>query len=1145
MDRKMMNLGRAKKKLRYFQSEESAPCQLKIKDVFSMRDLDNIFDDLESDPGTPLLSPLPKSPGLDEQSKGSQSPVLKSPLAFRGEISSLKGSDVLAAEAEIQTDHLNGKGSPFEEIAPIKTSSPIELLAVEGAAEDAEKPETSPLLFGIEDEEPVVGDLSKPQMSQKSESPKDVPQGDSGSLASPPARLEFGKPTKQNDPVTSSTPLKAPEAPDQVCKTSGPEPEEESQTDGRLSLSPIVLIQKRQPEPLPEEQPNKQVQEGAVEVGVKQSLFHKKLRHSLQPKASCFRKQEALKQPARAPSPRFLEEDFMILEDDGPIRFTIPRKSENKEKPAPESRSVEPDLKEKASAKQTEAENHKDEPKKKTKAKRGKASDTASKVPVVQPAPEERVDEVNEDVGGGEQICLSPDTNQDADIPVTGKQRPKGKTSKPDQQGSKDGNSGGAKIPAEKPTAEKPTAKTKKSAKLPSNTNTGQEEPVSNVKKKPTKIKSAIKAGAPESTGLSSAKPKEQDEDRRAVKSKKRAKEQEHVAEVRNHSEPPPEPAEQPEVQSMSTANKANKGPASKQREPKKPRKVKKTEETKEILEIKELPVPEPDVSAEASATSKRKRKPPGEWWRSQHDENSTPEQQEAVHTSQELKSYRKTQRKAPVLTDSSEQESATTAQEIQNEPVTVQKLPKKVKKSQADKSQSNPAGSRENLKSAGGRRKPKSGAQDQREMTPARMGEEEERDDEASGQLSPVACSQLPRQCSVTPGDKRAFDKIYTRKGQSGSAQKCPPPVFLDALQSVPVKRHRKPTSNWWELPQSQGLVEGSQSPQNSSPQTSRPHMGPPRRAFHKMASLQKTVGRGQKKSKINMINTPKSIKRSLATFDAIYDSGKPGPSTERGQGAWQKGRRNLLHSLEDQSEQSSENIHSDYQQQASSHATFDVCVSGVVPESSAARRKANARTSSGSNRASDYDLAFKSGPSSLIELERYEEHEDVDLPSSRIIPQTRFTPRVLSDCDLCGPPLKPIVLDNEDWDNLCVWFTHIWPTTSKDGKGISPDDFHWHCHAGRAMGHMVDLQNNTFSSGKILLGSYMKKPAQLDLNAITVFNVASSCVRVEIDGVKEVYNSGQTFMAPCGQSYSIHNMCQEPAVLWYHRMIPNQTTN
>lgn len=118
---------------------------------------------------------------------------------------------------------------------------------------------------------------------------------------------------------------------------------------------------------------------------------------------------------------------------------------------------------------------------------------------------------------------------------VTGKQRPKSKTSKPDQHGSKDGNDGGAKI-----LAEKPTAKMKKSAKLPSSTNAGQEEPVSDVKKKPT-------------TGLSSAKPKKQDEDRSALKNKNRAKEQEHMAEVQNHTERPPHRAEQPELQSTST----------------------------------------------------------------------------------------------------------------------------------------------------------------------------------------------------------------------------------------------------------------------------------------------------------------------------------------------------------------------------------------------------------------------------------------------------------------------------------------------------------------------------------------------------------------------------------------------------------------
>lgn len=138
---------------------------------------------------------------------------------------------------------------------------------------------------------------------------------------------------------------------------------------------------------------------------------------------------------------------------------------------------------------------------------------------------------------------------------------------------------------------------------------------------------------------------------------------------------------------------------------------------------------------------------------------------------------------------------------------------------------------------------------------------------------------------------------------------------------------------------------------PKTSSPQTSRLQIAP-QRAFQQMASLQKRLA--QKKNRMNMITTPKSVKSSLATFDAIYASGKPGPSTERGRGgSRQKGRRNLLHSLEDQSEQSSENIHIDCQQQVSSHATFDVCVSDV-PESSPAVRKSNPRAS-GSSRAFD----------------------------------------------------------------------------------------------------------------------------------------------------------------------------------------------
>lgn len=108
----------------------------------------------------------------------------------------------------------------------------------------------------------------------------------------------------------------------------------------------------------------------------------------------------------------------MILEDDSPIRFTIPRKTDNKGNPAPESGSVKPDMQEKTFPMQSkEEENHKDEPKKKTRAKRLKATDMTIKDTEVESAREEREEEANEDVGCGEDVHLNPDSSQDTDTP--------------------------------------------------------------------------------------------------------------------------------------------------------------------------------------------------------------------------------------------------------------------------------------------------------------------------------------------------------------------------------------------------------------------------------------------------------------------------------------------------------------------------------------------------------------------------------------------------------------------------------------------------------------------------------------------------------------------------------------------------------
>ncbi|KAI4888010.1 hypothetical protein NFI96_034684, partial [Prochilodus magdalenae] len=1024
-----------------------------------------------------------------EQERGGHPPNLKPTSPFGAE-----EPEVLTPEHFVQEDHLNGKESPFKEIAPIKTSSPIDLVPAGEGAGDPERPETSPLLFVVEDEEPVEGGMSKSPINEKSEFPKEFLQEDSESLVSPPGRLEFGKPATQ--PVASVSrcmPVPCPDLPAQICQTSAPETREESQIDRSPSVSPA-------PPELPKCQPKKQAAEVKLDVEVKESSFQLKLRNAFQPKTSW--KQESQKTQAHALSVFEPEDDFMILEDDAPVLFTIPRKAESslKEKHAPEGVSLKPDKK--LTSEVDSNAKLRDEPdaakSKKTKAKRGKTSNVGDKDAVTQAVLEEQNDPLTvvEEVVG---VC---------------KQRTNNSTDKLVNNTGKNGNE--AKI-----AIKKPASKRKNPVKLTGDAKNRQGH-TSNVKKKPNKAKSTVKDTVIED----SAKSDKQNNDTATLTNKQILEEQEQVLKLHNHTEPPLEPTEQPAMQST-TVEKTSKQLAAKQGPLKK---LKKTQKTIEDTTVEELPVP--DVSPEGSVTSKRKRKPPGEWWLTNDIQGDTQAQEVAVQESlQELKPNKKIKRnKPPAVSTQSTEEHKSRSEPVKA--VTVQKMPRKVKKSKLTSDPKNP-------KIAAGKGKLKSAAPTPHETqskTPTPIVGEEVAVDE-NGQFTPPACSPPPSRQSRTPGEERLFVKTYTRDSQCGSAQKHPSSA-LHRPESLAVKRQRKPTSNWWEVPQSQGS-------ENCSPQTSKQQMPPVDKAANEVIS-RKTTLHAQKKNRINMVQTPKSVKSSLATFDAILDSGKPGSLTVRGLESKQKGRRNLLHSLEDQSEQSSENIHSD-QHHGSSHATFDVCTSGVTTDPFTARKKPGARLSVGSNRASD-DFGFKSGPSSLIDLERFDEHEDSDLPSTRVIPHMQHVPRVLSDCDFCGPPLRPIVLETEDWDNLCVWFAHLWPSASKDGKvfsAISPDDFHWHSHCGRAMGHMVDLQNNTFSNGKILLGSYMKKPPQVDLHAETVFNVVSSCVRVEIDGVRTVYNSGQTFMMPCGKSYSIHNVCREPAVLWYHRMLPNDIQN
>lgn len=844
MERKLLNLGRAKKKLRYFQPEETGQCSFRIKEVFSLSDLDNIFDDLDSESGAPQHSPLPESHVLADQAKGKKSPDPKITSPFGAE-----EPEVLAPENCIQGDHLNDKGSPFKEIAPIKTSSPIDLIQDEDKAGHAERPETSPILFGVEDE-PVGGDVSKPSSTQKSEKLMVSYQDDS--LVSPPVRMEFGKPATEDVCVTSCMPLLSPTGASKGCQTLAPEAKEESQTDGESDLSPFtVVIQNNPPESLSKEQHTIQstrVTDGKSDLEVKQSSFQQKLKNAFKPKATL--KPEVRTQQARAPSPAELEDDFMILEDDAPILFTIPKKTEaRKSKPPQEGVLEKPESKKTTSqvdsdpSKQGEDKNnHRDETDaaetKKTKTKHGKTHCMSEKETVAQATSEERTDPLTEVVEIFEPSPV-PEASKEADLP--GKQHTKSKTSKSDILGKKvrTDNRVRSKI-------EKPSSKIKKPANVTGDTR--QEEVAKNVKKKSNKAKSTVKVGGSESEDLHLPSPVAEGNDNASLTNKEVPEGLEPVNSLNNNPEPQLESTEQPDVQSTTAVKKTAKQAATKPGTLKRPVKVKNLEKTKWDAKIKALPVPECNVPGEDPETNKRKRKPPGEWWLASENQinDDTQQQEVAVQQSlQKLKSNKKMRRnEAPAK---SLQISANPAEEQmgQSEPknsMTIQKVARKDKKHDSTSEQKNP-------KTAGGRRKTKLSAQT-REKTSIPVFEEEVAVGESVEQLRPAACSPPPRRKSLTSGEKRVFEKNYTRDSYIGSAQKCPPSVL-----NQPGKRQRKPTSNWWQVPHSQGSVQSSSSPSNRSAQKTELQMAAPCSDFDSATNVNRsrkvTVLNAQKKKK------------------------------------------------------------------------------------------------------------------------------------------------------------------------------------------------------------------------------------------------------------------------------------------------------
>ncbi|XP_031692339.1 serine/arginine repetitive matrix protein 2 isoform X1 [Oncorhynchus kisutch] len=612
--------------------------------------------------------------------------------------------------------------------------------------------------------------------------------------------------------------------------------------------------------------------------------------------------------------------------------------------------------------------------------------------------------------------------------------------------------------------------------------------------------------------------------------------------------------------------------------------------------------------------TGKRKRIKPGPWWLTSPFNTQVTETVN-THTANKYKHNNKKTKTKPARYSSVEsgQEEGTSRplfnqnakkkpssnltaenkplsnQTTENKPCSNQTAEHKAEKPKRGRTKKQKTTSREEPARPEGQR--------EEEEAEASTAEQQEEQQELGG-LSPMP-SPL-RQHTLTPSEK-VFDWIYTRPPKCKTQSHITPhsatviPSRSDAYpttvtpsrqwrqaREAPEKhsrRRRKAPGNWWVTNNPPENADSTSSfPQQPQPypkKPSPPHpqpnpktrkversmfLGPPQNG-NTASSTQ--PGGGQTPLKRKDLSAPKTVKRSLATIGAVFSSGRGAlPVATVRSSTWQTlGRKTLFpRAPEEQSAQSpSTGLSSGPANDPSQDPTSDRSSSPVdlsastvciEPVGQLGKKKTIHRDfSQSNNRLSDNTLkGFKSGPSSMIELEDYEENDDICVQSFRVTPHPSVHQSVppgivLSDpeavTELCAPPLRAITLQLEDKANLTDWMALLWPATGKQGGQISPDHFQWFSYRDRALGYKMDLLAETFSNGKILLGSYMKKPLLVDHSATTVYNLLTSSVTVKINGKENHYNPGQTFMVPCGHAYSLHNLTQEPAALHFTRML------
>ncbi|XP_029935853.1 treacle protein isoform X2 [Myripristis murdjan] len=1146
METEQPTLRRPQKRLHYFLDKESSSTQWAGK--VTLQDIDRLFDDLDSaSDGVDEL--LPVSPLLKTSSKPEKAEMESeaSPVPWKGHHNEKHQVCQMIPEGDVLQTPVKSVGekldmdmfSPFKGHGPMKTSSPIEWNKDVEEPDDEKDRTVSPILFACEDDVQEELKMIPLPIQKPPQSGQITEKSGDADLESPPNKFALSsahtkkmessrkESSKEIDPVTDKT----------VKKCPAPASEDPKTTTMQGSADPPVSGVRQEPQHSTHEKKSESVcrqlpVELCSRVGKDVSTFLQRVRDAGQTKPACPKRPLSQKVPAPPPEP---EDDFCILEDDTPLLFSIPsktahsksvskQKKQSKTSSTDEEKSANKGTKDSQPEKvekqqesvQTKSQEESQADHQKTKKKKGKGSDsditsvsTAQMNPVGMKATEP-ADESSEDAFSSQEDFPAGDLMEEA------KQNKKKHSRIPSKE----------RKAADKADDQLRVGATSDSVKGKSTLK----------REKPLKV-SEVRTSKPIKDGKENArktKVKSSQQTREKPQANNSVQEPVSVEALmkRNHEQSDEEHQESVDLHSPQQEDEQHFSPAEEIMKPEVQREVASADPANgKAKQIKPLIDGEESSPENSQMLGKRKRRKPGEWWL------SCPQIAEETKVNDVPPVLKKSKQKlrAEVFSPIKPRKAEDLGERIQSvlSPSQTTKQKAEKKKTKLNKKKTRTVET----------------------STDQESNVAEELQDQEQQVLDQDSYDFPQREHTHAAGDK-IFHRTYHRTPDAkGPRTPAPPPPRRSQIECVETpllgKQRRKRISKRLEVNEiSENVERLASQPQKLNPknpktqklrgkqskQLKSPALGIPKNG-NVAVSPKPLGGAPEPLLKQRPLSAPKSVKRSLATFKDIFSSPTGNPTVTSSRGTCQRRRQEerpvqnshvMGHPAEDPAQVSvSDSVRLD--------KTDSVVVTMDASEPKKKRdRPLNPEILRDSKCYTESMLKhLSSGPSSMIELEQYEENEDCTLPSSKDVHL------LLSESEFCAPPLRPLVLQVKDKANLAEWLRNLWPVTVGNEGEVTPDHFNWYFYQGRAMGLHVDLHCGSFCNGKMLLGSYMKKPLWVDHSATTVFNILTSCVSVTINGQVSHFNPGQSFMVPHEHAYSIQNLTEEPAVLYFNRML------